>query len=204
LFSRCLKAKKYETNGFNETNGLFGERHVFLEGLLDYLLNSIERVLNVRENFKMVVEKGWLEQRRHERVSATVSVTYRVLNAAEKEGALQQPRYSETTADQLPRLAKKFHVYHAVTRDISEGGLSITGTHSFTVGEQLEIEIRPPQYSVPVTMLAEVKRSSSYSQMGKTFYTAGVSILALDGDSMSRLSRFLLSEKIRGDNEKSK
>ena len=151
----------------------------------------------------MDVQKGWMEQRRHERVSATLTVSYRVLGADETKDALNQPKYNETQAEHLPQLSKKSHAYHAVTKDISEGGLSIVGEHPFAVGERVEISLQLPQYSMPVTMLAEVKQSSSYTQLGKVIYTAGVSILALDKEEMNRLGRYLLAEKIKQRNEKS-
>lgn len=147
-------------------------------------------------------QKGWMEQRRHERVSATLHITYRVLGAEEKDQALSQSKYSETTAEHLPHLSKKFHAYHAVTKDISEGGLSITGEHPFNEGDKVELSIQLPQYNVPITILAEVKRCVSYVQLGKTIYSAGVSILALDKDDMNRLGRYLLAEKVRQRNEK--
>ena len=144
---------------------------------------------------------GWIEQRNKERVSATLKVTYRLLSADEKTEALNNPRYSETTAKQLPQLSKKFHVYHAVTKDISEGGLAITGTHDFIIGDWAEISFQPPQYNVPVIVLAEVKWRRELTQSGSTFYMAGVSILAVDRDSMDRLSCFLLEEKVRKEKE---
>ena len=145
----------------------------------------------------MAVQNGWMEHRKHERVSASLKVSYRVLNAQEKEESLNQPQYNQTTAEQLPHLARKFHVYHAVTRDISEGGLAISGEHPFAEGEQVEISLQLPQYKVPVTFLAEVSRSSSFFELGKTLYNAGVRILALNREDMDRLSRYLLSEKLR-------
>ncbi len=149
----------------------------------------------------MVVEKGWMEQRRHERVAATVNVTYRVLGDEERTKVLHYPRYKDTGIIHLPQLAQKFHSYHAVTKDISEGGLSITGEYAFKVGEWVEVSILPPKYITPVTMLAEVKWIRSFNQVGKSYYSAGVLVLALDSDSMDQLSKYLLSEKIRQDNE---
>ena len=154
-----------------------------------------------RKGNQLVMEKGWIEQRRHDRISATANITYRVLEAEEKQAALQIPRYSETTIVHLPHLAKKFHSYHAVLKDISEGGLSITGDQKFNVGEWIEVSILPPKYASPVTMLAEIRWTRSFTQMGKEQNSAGVIILALDSVSMNQLSRFLLSEKIRRDNE---
>ena len=151
------------------------------------------------KDFEMVSEKGWMEQRRHDRIAATVNVTYRILDADEKEEALSFPRYSETSVIHLPQLAQKFHSYHAVTKDISEGGLSITGEQKFSIGEWVEISILPPKYITPVTRLAEVKWIRSYNQVGKAYFTAGVITLALDSESMDRLSKFLLAEKVKQD-----
>jgi hypothetical protein len=145
---------------------------------------------------------GWIEQRSKERVSATLKVTYRVLSVDEKKDALSNPRYRETTAQQLPDLSKKFHVYHAVTKDISESGLAVTGRQPFTLGEWVEISLQPPHYNAPVIILAEVKWCKAFNQSGENFYTAGVAILALDRESMDRLSLILLEEKIRKENEK--
>lgn len=145
----------------------------------------------------MDVQKGWMEQRRHERVAATLKVSYRVLGDGEKKDVLQQPRYSQTTADQLPQLSQKFHAYHAVTRDISEGGLSIAGEHPFTPGDHVEVAVQLPQYNVPITFLTEVARTTSYFELGKTMYNAGVKILALNREDMDRFMKFLLSEKLR-------
>jgi hypothetical protein len=145
----------------------------------------------------MDIQKGWMEQRRHERVAATLKVSYRVLGDGEKKDVLQQPRYNQTTADQLPQLAQKFHAYHAVTRDISEGGLSILGEHPFAQGDKVEIAIQLPQYKVPITFLAEVARSTSFFDLGKTMHSAGVKILALNREDMDRFMKYLLSEKLR-------
>ena len=136
-----------------------------------------------------------MEKRQQDWISTTANVTYRILDHWEKEDVLNFPRYSATTIVQLPQLAKKFHTYHAVMKDISEGGVSITGDQKFTVGDWIEISILPPTYDTPVTMLAEVKWVTSLSQSSKEFNAAGVSTLALDRESMDHLSRFLLMER---------
>jgi Tfp pilus assembly protein PilZ len=151
----------------------------------------------------MNMDQGWMEKRQQDRISATANVTYRILDLREKEDILNYPCYSATTIIQLPQLAKKFHSYHAVMKDISEGGLSITGEQKFAVGDWLEISILPPKYDTPVTMLAEVKWVRSLSQSSKELNVAGVSTLALDRVSMDHLSRFLLMERKRLQEEKS-
>jgi hypothetical protein len=145
----------------------------------------------------MTIQKGWMEQRHHERVAATLKISYRVLDDKEKSGALNQPRYSQTKAEHLPHLSQKFQVYHAVTRDISEGGLSVTGELPFSEGQHVEVSIVLPQYNVPITFLTEVMRAGSFFELGKTMYNAGVKILALNREDMDRLMKYVLSEKLR-------
>jgi hypothetical protein len=145
----------------------------------------------------MVTKKGWLEQRSRERSSATVNVLFRVLDGPEKHGLLDHSKYKTTTLNHLPKLAQKFHVYQAVTKDLAEGNLSVTGEHSFAVEELVEISILPPKYVVPVTLLANVKWTRSFSQLGKTLSTAGITVVALDSESMDRLSRHFLADKLR-------
>lgn len=145
----------------------------------------------------MTFQKGYMEQRRHERVNASLKVTYRILNDQEKDAALSQPRYSETKAEHLPSLSQKFHVYHAVTKDISEGGLSIMGEQPFTMGQQVEVSMLLPQYNVPITFLTEVMRAGSFFELGKTHFSAGVKILALNREDMDRLMKYLLAEKLK-------
>lgn len=145
----------------------------------------------------MTIQSGWMEHRKHERVAAALKISYRVLGEEEKRGALGHSAYSQTTADKLPALAQKFHSYHAVTRDLSEGGMSLTGEHPFAQGEHVEVSIQLPQSSVPVKVLAMVVRSSSFFQLGKTLHSAGVKILALNREDMDRYTRYLLAEKLR-------
>lgn len=143
------------------------------------------------------IQKGWMEQRKFERVAATLNMSYRVLGDTEKKEALEHSKYSETKAEHLPYLSQKFHVYHAITRDISEGGLSIMGEHPFTEGNHVEIFIQLPPHNSRLTLLAEVARASSFFELGKTMYSAGVKLIALNREDVVRLEKFLLAEKLR-------
>lgn len=51
--------------------------------------------------------------------SATVNVLYIVLTPVERDDLLDHSRYKETTFEQLPPSAQKFHVYQAVTKDLA-------------------------------------------------------------------------------------
>jgi hypothetical protein len=142
-------------------------------------------------------QSGYMEQRRHERVNTSLKVTYRVLNQQEGHSALTQSRYSETKAEHLPSLSQKFQVYNAVTRDISEGGLSVMGDQPFAQGQHIEVSMLLPQYNVPVTFLTEVMRANSFFELGKTKYNAGVKILAVNREDMDRLMKYLLAQKLK-------
>ncbi len=148
------------------------------------------------------MQSGWMEHRKHERVAATLKVSYRILGDSEQKEAINQPVYSSTTAAHLPALAQKFHSYHALTQDISEGGMALSGEHPFAMGEHVEISMILPQFNAPVKLLAVVARSSSFFQQGKTMYNAGVKILALNREDMDKFSRYLLTEKLRQQSSK--
>jgi len=143
------------------------------------------------------IEKGWMEQRKHERIATTMKVSYRILDEVEKTMKLDHPSYQQTTADKLPQLAQKSHAYHAITRDISEGGLSLMGERPFTNGTHVEVSLQLPQYKGPLTVLAVVARAGSFFELGKTVYSAGLKLVALNSEDMKRLSHFLLAEKLR-------
>jgi c-di-GMP-binding flagellar brake protein YcgR len=145
----------------------------------------------------MTLQQGWMEQRKHERVSTSLKVAYRVLSDKEGQEALSHQHYSETKTEHLPHLASKFHVYHAVTRDISEGGLSLTGERPFVIGAHVEIILTLPQYKKPITLLSVVVRAGEQFQSGKTIYNAGMKLLALNKEDMKQLANFILAEKLR-------
>lgn len=145
----------------------------------------------------MTIQKGYMEQRKFERIAATLKISYRVLEEAEKAQTLTQPRYTQTTAEQLPMLAQKFNVYHAITKDISEGGLSVMGENPFPEAAYVELYLQLPQYNVLLTVLAQVCRTSSFFETGKTMYSAGVKIVAINRDDVVRLERYLLAAKLK-------
>ncbi len=145
----------------------------------------------------MNLQQGWMEQRKHERVGTSIKVSYRALDSKESYEALSHHHYSETKVEHLPHLASKFHVYHAVTKDISEGGLSLIGDNPFLVGSHVEIIMILPPYNRPLTLLAEVVRAGEFFQSGKPAYNAGVKLVAVNQEDVKKLSQFILAEKLR-------
>lgn len=146
----------------------------------------------------MSIHSGWMEKRQFERIDASVKVTYSLVPKSELVNTLSDPAYRESSADHLPELSKKSAVAHAVTRDISIGGMSLVGQAAFPPDTALEIHLYLPNYPTPVTLLAEVVRAQTESNgsMGTT-YRAGIKILAINRKDVLRLDKYLLAEKIR-------
>ena len=146
----------------------------------------------------MGLRQGWMEKRQFERIDATVKVTYTVVPKAELVRVMSEPAYRESSIDHLPELAKKSASVHAVTRDISMGGMSLVGSEEFPPDSALEIHLYLPGYPTPLTLLAEIIRvQSEGSPSSGPTHRAGIKILALNRQDVVRLDKFLLAEKIR-------
>jgi hypothetical protein len=146
----------------------------------------------------MTVHSGWMEKRQFERIDASVKVTYCLIPKADLVTTLSDPAYRESAADQLPELSKKSAIVHAVTRDLSLGGMSLVGQQAFPPDTALEIHLYLPTYPAPLTLIAEVIRyeAESGGSLGSTF-RAGIKILAINRKDVVRLDKYLLAEKIR-------
>lgn len=146
----------------------------------------------------MAVHTGWMEKRQFERIDASIKVTYCLIPKSDLVKILSDSEYRESSADHLPELSKKSAIVHAVTRDISMGGLSLVGQQAFPDDSALEIHLYLPGYPVPLTLLAEVVRAEAESSgtAGDSF-RAGIKILAINRKDVVRLDKYLLAEKIR-------
>lgn len=146
----------------------------------------------------MAIHTGWMEKRQFERIDASIKVTYCLVPKADLVKILSEPAYRESSTDHLPELSKKSAIVHAVTRDISMGGMSLVGQESFPADSALEIHLYLPGYPAPVTLVAEVIRTQSESSAstGDT-HRAGIKILAINRQDVARLDKYLLAEKIR-------
>jgi len=144
-----------------------------------------------------------MEKRNSERVDAAVKVTYNLISREDLLRTLIQPAYRESTSDRLPDLSKKSVTAHAVTRDISTGGMAIVGEGPFPVGSAMEIQLHLLGYPMALTLLAEIVRTDTASSGSYgVLYRAGVKILAINKRDMAYLDQFLLAEKIRRQDEK--
>lgn len=146
----------------------------------------------------MGLRTGWMEKRQFERIDATVKVTYSIVPKHDLVRVLSDPAYRESSVDHLPELSKKSAIVHAVTRDISMGGMSLVGQESLPDDSALEIQLYLPGYPAPITLLAEVIRVQSEGTVSAgTNFRAGLKILAINRKDVIRLDKYLLAEKIR-------
>jgi len=146
----------------------------------------------------MGIHSGWMEKRQFERIDATIKVTYIVIPKSELVRVLSDPAYRESSMDHLPELSKKSASVHAVTRDISMGGMSLVCQDGFPADSALEIHLYLPGYPTPLTLLAEILRvQSEGSPATGTTHRAGIKILAINRSDVVRLDKYLLAEKIR-------
>jgi Tfp pilus assembly protein PilZ len=145
----------------------------------------------------MTIRTGWMERRLYERVDATLRVTYRVIPKGELRALLSDPSYRDTTSDRLPALAKTSRVVSAVTRDLSVGGMALTGTDPFPRGDAVALFLYIPDAPAPVTIVAEVVRSEPTGGAGESAHRAGLKILAINREDVVRLEKYLLARKLK-------
>ncbi len=150
----------------------------------------------------MTGQLGWMEKRHYERVEAAVKVSYSLIPREELVRALQEPAFRESTVDQLPSLSAKSATAHAVTRDLSMGGMSIVGAGPFSPESALEIRFQVPGFPSPITLLAEIIRVNPEGSLhSDSMSRVGVKIIAVSRRDIVELDKYLLAEKIRRKNE---
>jgi hypothetical protein len=145
----------------------------------------------------MNVKVGWMERRLFERVDASVRVSYRRVPKSELVKLLMDPSYRDTTSDRLPELAKSSTVVSAVTKDLSVGGMSLTGPEEFPLGDAVAVFLYLPDAPAPVTVVAEVVRSQKSGGTGEGAFRAGLKILAVNREDVVRIEKYLLAQRLR-------
>lgn len=141
-----------------------------------------------------MAKTGWMEKRQHERVVATLKIDYRMVDAKDAGKIQDHAHYKSTTVDHLPELSKKSPLHHAVTKDISMGGLAFLGAEPFAMGAVVEIGLHLPKYKTTLKFLAKVVRTESFVEMGRTIHRAGVQTLAINQGDLDRIQKYLLSQ----------
>jgi len=133
---------------------------------------------------------GWIEKRQFERIVATLKVDYRLVDSHK---ALEHDHYKQTKTEHVHEKAKKSPLYHAVTKDISMGGLSILGQEPFPVGALVEISLHLPKYKAVLKFMSQVRRTESFIEMGRTIHRAGLQTLAINQAGLDRIEKYILA-----------
>ncbi len=144
----------------------------------------------------MAGKTGWVEKRQHERVVATIKISYRVIEEKYAKAVLSQESYRSTTAEQLPGLSQVSPIYEAVTKDISLGGLSVVSDQLLPKGTVVEVGLTLPNYQTTLKFLAEIVHAEPFTEMGRTLQRSGVRTLAINKEDVTRMEKFLI-EKMR-------
>lgn len=141
---------------------------------------------------------GWVEKRKHERVESALKVEYRLVEGDAKK-VLKHSSYSKSTIDQVSELARNSHVHHAVTRDLSIGGMALVGDQAFPMGAVVEVGLHLPHYKATLKFVAEIVRSESFNEMQRTLHRAGLKILAINQEDIDHIGRFLKIKKLQNE-----
>lgn len=142
----------------------------------------------------MTGKTGWVEKRQHERVVATIKVSYRVIESKQAQAILAQDSYRSTTADQLPGLSQVSPLYEAVTKDVSLGGLSILSEQPMPAGTVLEVGLTLPNFQTTLKFLAEVVRAEALTEMGRALQRSGLKTLAINKEDVTRMEKYLIDK----------
>lgn len=145
----------------------------------------------------MAIKTGWIEKRTHERIAATLRVSYRVVPKGDVASLLSGPDYRDTTVERLPDLAKTSRVVKAVTRDLTVRGLALAGPEPFVEGDAVAVFLYLPDAPTPVTLVAEVVHAEEAGG-GEASYRAGLRMMAINREDVVRLEKYLLTQKLKG------
>jgi hypothetical protein len=141
---------------------------------------------------------GWVEKRKHERIVSSLKVQYRLVEGDARK-VLKHSSYNKTTMDQISEFAQKSPVFHAVTRDLSLGGMALVGDQPFPSGAVVELGLHLPHYKTMLKFVAEVVRSESFTEMQRTLHRAGLRILAINQEDIDHIGRFLHIKKLQNE-----
>jgi hypothetical protein len=144
----------------------------------------------------MAGKTGWVEKRHHERIVATVKISYRLIDSKDAQAMLSQDSYRSTTAEQLPGLSQVSPLYEAVTKDISVGGLSVLSEQPIPKGTVVEVGLTLPNYKTVLKFLAEIVYVESITEGGRALQRSGVRTLAINKGDVTRMEEYLI-EKAR-------
>jgi hypothetical protein len=143
------------------------------------------------------VQIGYMERREFERLMASVKISYQVVEKADLVNALRNAAYRSSTAADLPDLARRSTVFHAVTRDLTPTGMCIVTREAISSGTAVTIQLTLQSTPTPVTLLAEVDDVQKSDGLKGASWHATLKILAINREDVVRIEKHLLVEKLR-------
>jgi hypothetical protein len=150
---------------------------------------------------KPIANKGIIEQRKFERLVATLQIKYYVVDDKYAEQLKSESAYKDSTLEKLMAVQRPSTVLQGVTENISQGGLSLVSDVPMAMGTHVVCDITMPNIPKPLRALAEVVRTDSKDGrvVDKTVmtYKVGLKILSINKDDLTRIENFIIEEKIR-------
>jgi hypothetical protein len=145
--------------------------------------------------------RGTIEQRQYERVVSQLQIKYYVVDEAYAVQLQGEAAYKDTTLEKLAQSPRPASVLTGMTENISQGGLSLVSEQPLAIGTKVVCDITVPNLPRPMRALAEVVRSDSKDgrivDRTQTIYKAGLKILAINKDDLTRIENYIIEEKIK-------
>lgn len=145
--------------------------------------------------------RGTIEKRQFERIVSQLQIKYYVVDNAYAEQLKTEAAYKDTTLAKLAAVPRPTNVLSGMSEDISQGGLSLVCEQPLAIGTHVVCDITMPTLPRPLRALAEVVRSDSNDgriiDRTQTVYKAGLKILAINKDDLTRIENYIIEEKIR-------
>jgi hypothetical protein len=146
-------------------------------------------------------KQGTLEQRQFERIVATLQIKYYVVDDKYAQQLQTEAAYKDTSLEKVLSSQRPKSVLSGVTENISAGGLQLASETPMALGTFVVCDITMPNVPRPLRALAEVVRSDSNDGrvVDRTviIYKAGLKILAVNKDDLTRIENYIIEEKIR-------
>jgi hypothetical protein len=145
--------------------------------------------------------RGTIEQRKFERIVSQLQIKYYVVDEAYATQLKTEAAYKDTSLEKLASLQRPSTVLTGVTDNISQGGLSLVSEAPLALGTNVVCDITVPTLPRPLRALAEVVRSDSNDgrvvDRTQKVYKAGLKILAINKDDLTRIENYIIEEKIK-------
>jgi hypothetical protein len=136
------------------------------------------------------------EQRRYERMRASLSIKFRPVDleeeaVLEKQGHYVAPAAFKGNTAETRDLNKLVSEDNGVSEDISLGGLKLTTMVPIAEGTRLCLEIVFPEVPIPVNATAEVR----WCRQMEDQWSSGLKFIGISKTDLEKVERFLVLQK---------